>query len=450
MSRSYDLSLLKLTAAVVMTPLLMLGNSGGPPTGNAGAPEGGTLGCARAGCHTGTGNPFSSGIEINFGAQGANYVPGVKQTWTMTVPSASVYGFQMTARLVSDERNAQAGTFTPGANMEVLCQTGSTRPAAGCAAATPIEFLQHSNSLRSNSIQIEWTPPATDRGDVKIFVAVNSANGNGNNSGDRITIQNFTLKPQAGGGGGATPAIRADQPVLQSFSGRAGISPGTWAEIYGTNLSTATRAWAGSDFNGGKAPTTVEGVRVKIAGKDAFVGYVSPTQVNVQVPDDIGTGDGITVEVTNAAGTATSRTTAAAQSPALLTTPNFLVGGRQYVAALFTDFVTFVGREGLIAGVPFRPAKPGDTIVIYAVGCGATNPASPAGEVVAAARPLATPVVVRFGQTTATAQAFLAPQAVGLCQFNVTVPNVPAGDIAIDATVNGVANGQNLFTTIGQ
>lgn len=430
-----------------MMPLLLLGNSGGPPPGNAGSPEGSNLGCARAGCHTG--NLQTSGLTYDFGAQGETYSPGVKKAFTLIAPTASVYGFQITARLASDERNAAAGTFTASANMEVLCQSGSVRPAAGCPAATPIEFLQHTSPLMSNRIQIEWTPPATDRGDVKFFVAVNSANGNGNNSGDRITIQNFTLKAAAGTSN--APAIRSDQPVLQSFSGKAGISPGTWAEIYGTNLSTATRAWAGSDFTGNKAPTSVEGVRVKIAGKDAFVGYVSPTQVNVQVPDDIGTGDGITVEVTNSNGTATSRTSAAAQSPALLTTPAFLVGGRQYVAAQFVNSTTFVGREGLIAGANFRPAKPGDIIVIYAVGCGASNPASPAGEVVPLEplKRLAAPVVVRFGQTTAPAEAFLAPQAVGLCQFNVTVPNVAVGDIAIEATVNGVANGQSLFTTIG-
>src|SRR5262249_8785234 len=151
--------------------------------------------------------------------------------------------------------------------------------------------------------------------------------------------------------------------------------------IYGTNLSSATREWAGTDFTGTKAPTSLEGVRVKIAGKDAFVRYVSPTQVNVQAPDDIGTGNGIAVELTNSAGTSNTTVTAAVVSPALLTTPSFLVGGRQYVAALFTDFQTFVGRANLIAGVPFRPAKAGDTIVVYAVGCGATSPASPAGEI---------------------------------------------------------------------
>ncbi len=439
----------KLGLALVMTPLMVQGNSGGPPVGNTGAP--GNTTCAQIGCHTGTGNPFSEGISINFGPGGLTYAPGgARQTWALTAPTsaASTYGFQVTARRASDARNTPAGTFTPGTGQVVLCADGDIRPAAGCRASTPIEYLEHDGSpLRANPISIQWTPPATDIGDVTIYVAVNTANGNGQNTGDRITVQNFTLKPAAAQSNG--PQIRADQPVLQAFSGKAGISPGTWMEIYGANLSTTTRPWAGSDFTGVKAPTSLDGVRVKVAGKDAFVGFISPGQVNVQAPDDIGTGNAITVEVTNANGSSSRAVTAAKVSPALLTTPIFLVGGKQYVAALFPDFVTFVGRANLIAGVPFRPAKAGDTIIIYAVGCGATNPASPAGEIVAAARPLASPITVRFGETTATAQAFLAPQAVGLCQFNVTVPNVAAGDIAIEATVDGVAAGQNLFTTIG-
>jgi uncharacterized protein (TIGR03437 family) len=432
-----------------MTPLAMEGNSGGPPIGNTGAPGNAT--CATIGCHTNTGNPFSEGISIDFGAGGATYTPGgARQTWALTAPTstAGVYGFQMTARRASDARNTPAGTFTASAGQAVLCADGGLKPTAGCAASTPIEYLEHDGSpLRANPITIQWTPPATDIGDVTIYVAVNSANGNGSNTGDRITVQNFTLK--AATTQPSTPQIRATQPVLQSFSGKAGISPGTWMEIYGTNLSATTREWAGGDFtaNGTKAPTALDGVRVKVAGKDAFVRYISPTQINVQAPDDIGTGNAIAVEVTNANGTGSTTVSAARVSPALLTTPSFLVGGRQYLAALFPDNTTFVGRANLIAGVAFRPAKPGDTIIIYAVGCGATTPASPAGDVSPAPRPLASPITVRFGETAATAQAFVG--GIGLCQFNVVVPNVAVGDIAIEATVDGVAAGQNLFTTIG-
>jgi uncharacterized protein (TIGR03437 family) len=38
--------------------------------------------------------------------------------------------------------------------------------------------------------------------------------------------------------------------------------------------------------------------------------------------------------------------------------------------------------------------------------------------------------------------------AIGLCQLNVTVPNVPDGDIAITTTIGGAPDGQNLFITV--
>jgi hypothetical protein len=72
---------------------------------------------------------------------------------------------------------------------------GSFKPAAGCNAATPLEYLGHQDfPSETNTITIKWTPPATDIGDIKIYVATNSANGNGQPTGDRITAQSFTLK----------------------------------------------------------------------------------------------------------------------------------------------------------------------------------------------------------------------------------------------------------------
>jgi uncharacterized protein (TIGR03437 family) len=309
-----------------------------------------------------------------------------------------------------------------------------------------LEFIGHTAPNTTGRFTFEWVAPASDVGPVRVFVAGNGANGNRENTGDQIYTNNFTLTPSVSA---QPPAIRAEQPVLQAFSGMPGVSPGTWIEIYGSNLSTATREWAGSDFteNGTRAPTQLEGVRVNVAGRPAFVRYVSPTQVNVQVPDDIGIGD-VEIEVINAAGRSTTQARAANVSPALLTTAAFNVGGRQYLAALHTDQQTFVGRPNLISGVPFRPARPGDTILIYAVGCGATNPASPAGQVVSAVRPLAAPFEVRFGETAATGQAFIVPSFVGLCRFDITVPNVADGDIRIDASVGSTATGQTLWTTV--
>ena len=260
----------------------------------------------------------------------------------------------------------------------------------------------------------------------------------------------FTIQvtQQGAGGGDNRPIVRSTLPVIQSFNGGTTMSSGTWIEVYGSNFAATTQEWAGSDFNGNTAPTQLAGVSVKVGGIAAYIRYVSPTQVNLQVPDFPATGP-VQLQVTNANGTSDPMTVQKAKvSPGLLTTPAFNVNGKQYLAALHSDFVTFVGPVNLIPGVPFRPAAKDETIILLAVGCGPTTPATPAGQFFPDARPLASQVEVKFGATTASAQAFLAANTIGLCQLNVVTPNVASGDMTIDITVDGVGTGQTLYTTI--
>ncbi len=446
MSREREILFAKYVIVLSVVPIVIYAHSYGPDPRKSGAP-GDSL-CVE--CHSGTANPSGGKVEVSF-ASGLTYTPGAKQRLTVKVtdsPARSVNGFQLTARLGSNERNGQAGRFTLlDSATQVICEDGSTKPSTGCSAAAPVEFIEHTLSgSRQNTWTFEWMPPESDVGNVRIYVAANSANGNGQPTGDRIFSANYTLA--AAGAPPPRPAIRAQQPVLQAFSGTASVSSGTWLEIYGTNLSATTREWGGNDFSGNLAPTQLDGVGVTVNGRPAFVRYVSPTQVNVQAPDDDATGP-INIVVTGPNGSSDPVTVQKTKvSPALLTTPLFNVGGRQYAAALYPDFRTFVGRADLIAGVPSRPAKPGETIILFAVGCGPTNPASSAGQFASEARPLALSYQVKFGETVADSQGFLAAGAVGLCQFNITVPNVADGDSPIDVSIDGTATGQSLYTTI--
>ncbi len=250
------------------------------------------------------------------------------------------------------------------------------------------------------------------------------------------------------------PAVRSSEPALQAFQGGAGLSAGTWVEIYGENLAAETRDWSGLIVNG-QAPTSIDNIGVNFGNQPAFLYYVSPGQINVQVPDGTGLGP-VSMEVVTPAGRSSRTVQISEVSPALLTTPAFHVGDRQYVAALFSGDLNegrqvFVGRPGLIQGAEFRPARPGDRITIFAVGCGPTDPPSPAGQVVEGLHPLANPAAVSFGPLPAATEGFLSPGAIGLCQLNVTVPNVTGvanGDIPIAASIRGVDNGQDLYITM--
>jgi uncharacterized protein (TIGR03437 family) len=136
-------------------------------------------------------------------------------------------------------------------------------------------------------------------------------------------------------------------------------------------------------------------------------------------------------------------------APALQSVPQFLIGGKQYVVAQTPDFKSFIGKPGLLQGVAFTPAKPGDSIIIYALGCGPTTPETPAGVVASQNSPLALPFKINIGGLPADVSfGGIVAGTIGLYQFNVTIPQVDAGDQPIELIVDGVPNSQNLVITI--
>jgi uncharacterized protein (TIGR03437 family) len=83
---------------------------------------------------------------------------------------------------------------------------------------------------------------------------------------------------------------------------------------------------------------------------------------------------------------------------------------------------------GAIAGLNSRPAQPGDIILLYGIGFGPVTPNIPAGQLVGEANTLADSFTIDIGGVPATVEYDgLAPDFTGLYQFNIEVPNAPAG-----------------------
>ena len=156
------------------------------------------------------------------------------------------------------------------------------------------------------------------------------------------------------------------------FGAFTSIAPGSWIEIYGTNLASTTRSWTTADFTSGgvNAPTSLDGTKVTIGGQSAFVDYVSPGQVNAQVPSNVGVGPQQVVVSTSAGFSAPVTITVNTTQPGLLAPRSFVIGGKQYLGAVFPDGVTYVLPTGAIPGVNSRPAHVGETILVYGVGFG--------------------------------------------------------------------------------
>jgi uncharacterized protein (TIGR03437 family) len=185
---------------------------------------------------------------------------------------------------------------------------------------------------------------------------------------------------------------------------------------------------------------------VQVDGKAAAVSYVSPGQINAQVPDGVGPGT-VTVQVITPAGpSGLGQVDAEQWAPSFFT---YSSGGTTYVAATFADG-TLVGKSGLLgSGVDMRPAKPGDVTSLWGTGFGPTTPTVAAGLLFSGAAPLQAfdELAIAAGNLPVTVQ-FAGLSGAGLYQFNVTVPEVPDGDQLITAQINGPSTQQPVYLTV--
>lgn len=264
------------------------------------------------------------------------------------------------------------------------------------------------------------------------------------------------VAPLVSTGPSAVPKIQASGVVSDSsFGGFSAVAPGTWIEIHGTNLAAHARYWTVADFHGSQAPTSLDGTAVTIGGQPAFISYVSPTQINAQVPSNVGLGPQ-DVRVTTSAGASDPQTiTVNLVQPGLLAPASLKVGDKQYTEAIFPDGTTLAlpaAAASAMQGSPARAPRPGDTIVLYGVGFGTVTPDPGAGTIVANDNSLVLQFQVFFGGKPATVSyAGLAPGMIGLYQFNVVVPDTTPGD-AVPLTFEVGSNGgqQVLYTAVQQ
>lgn len=250
----------------------------------------------------------------------------------------------------------------------------------------------------------------------------------------------------------SAPSIRQHQGVISAgaYGAFSSVAPGSWIEVYGTNLAADSRSWAAADFNGMNAPTSLDKTQVTVGGSSAFIDYINPGQVNAQVPSGIGTGQQPVIVTTAVGSSASYNVTVNELQPGLLAPASFNINGTQYAVALFPDGVTYVLPPGAIAGLPSQQARSGDTITFYGIGFGSVAPDTPAGQVVQGVNELTAPLQIFFGGVPATVNyAGLAPDYVGLYQFNVVVPSVAASDaVPLTFMLGGASGSQTLFIAV--
>jgi uncharacterized protein (TIGR03437 family) len=235
------------------------------------------------------------------------------------------------------------------------------------------------------------------------------------------------------------------------YGGFPEVGPGSWVEIHGSNLASQTRGWSAADFNGNEAPTALDGVTVTIGGQAAFVEYISPIQVNAQLPSTIPTGGTLAVTVTTAGAMSSPvNVTVTPAAPGLLAPASFQLGGHLYVVAQASSDGAYILPVGSFSPTLTRTAKPGETLMMYGIGFGSVSPSIAAGEIATQYNELSRHFQLFFGGTEAqVTYSGLAPNYVGLYQFNVVVPAVPDSNfVPLTFILDGVAGVQTLFTAV--
>jgi uncharacterized protein (TIGR03437 family) len=460
---------------IALCPAMLLGHVEGPDVRHTGGPGdvkmscGDPAGSGGTSCHTNsmtTGGPinaYGGAVYATF-SSGSVYIPGgppITITVTVTDPATNpawsgYYGFQMSARLESNLTYGQAGHFaTGGPNQGIFCDNTDSNPFPGkdcgvyknidpgAPVGQPVvEFISHQFPSKFSSAQttpytFTWTPPATDVGPVHFYLAGNAVNNDQKATGaDHVYTNSYVLKPATAG---PAPAITL---VANAEQESPTIAPNTWIEIKGSNLAPAgdSRIWQGSDFILGQMPTNLDGVSVTVNGQPAYIWYISSNQVNVLTPPDAISGPVDVVASVYGSPSATLTANAAALSPSF-----FVFDGTHVAAVHLTTPVTYVGPTTLYPGLS-TPAKPGETIVIYANGFGPTSTPIASGSSLQGGTLGTVPTVTIGGQNaTVTFAGLVAP---GEFQFNVLVPQVANGDQAIVASYNGVTTPAGAVVTV--
>ena len=269
--------------------------------------------------------------------------------------------------------------------------------------------------------------PGSERVHMNLWLNNGAAPSSG--SGDEMIIHSFAFQPANSG----TPSIN-NGGIVPIYSTATAVEPGEWVSIYGKNLAGSAMPWSG-DF-----PILLGGTSVTIDGKPAYLSFVSPTQINLQVPDDTTRGS-VPVVVQSGGGTANATVSLVQFAPSLLMLDSKHVAGiilrNDGSGAYGGGKYDILGPTGTSLGYAAVAAKAGDVIELFGTGFGQTSPAVPAGQVFSGASPTTNTVNVLINNMSVQPR-WAGLSGAGLDQINLTVPaGAGTGDVPIMVTVGG-------------
>jgi len=228
--------------------------------------------------------------------------------------------------------------------------------------------------------------------------------------------------------------------VVNDATFKGPIAPGSYIAIFGTDLVDADYLWNSTGdgptlTTSNDLPLTIDGTTVSFDVPSAgisvpgYMTFVSPLQVNVQVPWELAGQSSVQIKVSGDDGYLLGNVATVPLAPY---TPAFFVGAGTIAAQ---DAVTGVQ---ILAG---NPAHAGEILALYANGLGPVTNAPASGAPAPGGANLANtttqPVVTIGGQQAQVAFSGLAPGYPGLYQINATVPAGLTGNQNVTVSIGG-------------
>lgn len=208
------------------------------------------------------------------------------------------------------------------------------------------------------------------------------------------------------------------------------VAPGSYVALYGERLAGRTLQASSASL-----PVEMDGLQVLVNGVAAPLYYISPGQINLQLPFETATGLA-SVAITHSDG-AVSNTAYIKVSAAA---PGITVFGNNRAAVLNQDQSVNLAANG---------AEPGSYATVYFTGIGPLDNPVPSGQP-APLSPLSRSTLsctLTVGGRAATVTfCGLTPQSTGLAQVNFQVPALTPGDHLIQLTIGGAASNSATVT----
>ena len=229
-----------------------------------------------------------------------------------------------------------------------------------------------------------------------------------------------------------TPSVGG---VANAASGATTIAPGSLASIFGSELASGL-----AQADSVPLSNKIGDVSVTFNSIPAPLLFVSPGQVNVQVPGAIPGGTATVVVTRNGVSSPPQSLQVGTFSPGVFASQQ---GNQLLAVAVNFNDNTLAWPSSVTSGV--HPASPGGILTIYATGLGPVNTAvadghaPPPGTLVLTNTP---PTVLVGGMSVNVLGSALSPQFVGVNQINVQLPqNVPTGDsVSLQLQMGGITS----------